>query len=67
MSDIDPYQFGRMVQAVETMSDQVAALRREVDELKGALSGGKGVALGLMIAAGGLGAGLSKLLDHLVK
>jgi len=56
-----------MVQAVETMSAQVSALRREVDELKGALSGGKGVALGLMIAAGGLGAGLSKLLDHLVK
>ena len=67
MGDIDPVQFGKLVNAVETLTGQVAGLTKEVDDLKQTLTGGKGVAVGLMIAAGGLGAGVSKFIDHIIK
>jgi len=67
MSDIDPVQFGKLLNAVETLEGNVATLTTQVQALNNQITNGKGVALGLMIAAGGLGAGFTKLIDLLHK
>jgi hypothetical protein len=65
MSDIDPVQFGRLLNAVETLTTQVAELDQKVETLNGQITGGKGVVMGLLITAGGLGAGATKLLEKM--
>lgn len=67
MSDIDPIAFGKLIQSVETLTVNVATLTTEVDSLKQTLAGGRGIAFGLMIACGGMGAAMTKLADHLFK
>lgn len=67
MSDIDPVQFGQLIQSVETMSKQIDILTQDVTDLKTTLSGGKGLLIGLVTAAGGVGAGMSKALDQFFK
>jgi hypothetical protein len=67
MSEIDPIQFGKLLNAVETLETNVATLTTQVQQLNSQITGGKGVAMGLMITAGGLGAGLTKLLEAISK
>jgi hypothetical protein len=67
MQEINPVEFGKLINAVETLTGQMSDLTREVDDLRQTLTGGKGVAVGLMVAAGGLGAGLTKFVDHIFK
>jgi hypothetical protein len=67
MSDIDPIQFGKLINAVETLEENVATLSAQVQALNNQITSGKGVALGLMVTAGGLGAGLTKLLEAISK
>lgn len=67
MSEIDPVHFGKLINAVETLEDNVANLTAQVQQLNNQITGGKGVAMGLMITAGGLGAGLTKLLEAISK
>ena len=67
MSDIDPVQFGQLVSSVQTLTTEVGALRVQVAELKSQLTGGKGIIAGLLLAAGGIGAGASHALDKLFK
>ena len=67
MSEIDPVQFGKLLNAVETLEENVATLSAQVQALNGQITSGKGVALGLMITAGGLGAGFSKLMEMFSK
>lgn len=65
MADIDPVEFGRLANAVETLTKQVAELDNKVDTLNGQITGGKGVVMGLLITAGGLGAGATKLIEKI--
>jgi hypothetical protein len=67
MSDIDPVQFGKLLNAVETLESNVESLTVQVQQLNNQITGGKGVAMGLMITAGGLGAGLTKLIEAISK
>jgi len=67
MSDIDPIQFGKLLNAVETLESNVESLTVQVQQLNNQITGGKGVAMGLMITAGGLGAGITKLLEAISK
>lgn len=67
MSDIDPVQFGKLLNAVETLESNVESLTEQVQQLNNQITGGKGVAMGLMITAGGLGAGITKLLEAISK
>lgn len=62
---IDPVEFGKLVQAVSTLTGTVEKLNVDVKNLNLALSSGRGVAVGLMIAAGGVGAGVAKVLGKL--
>jgi len=67
MSEIDPIQFGKLLNAVETLESNVESLTEQVQQLNNQITGGKGVAMGLMITAGGLGAGITKLLEAISK
>lgn len=56
----DPqYELGRLAQAVETLSNEVTKLRKDVGEIKGAMNRGRGFFFGMMVAAGGVGAGIT--------
>ena len=63
MREIDPIQFGKLLNAVETLEENVESLTKQVQALNHQITSGRGVALGLMITAGGLGAGFSKLME----
>lgn len=63
MSEIDPVQFGRLLNAVETLTAQVADLDLKVDTLNEQITGGKGVIMGLLVAAGSAGAALTKVVE----
>jgi len=67
MNEIDPVQFGKLLNAVETLESNVESLTEQVQQLNNQITGGKGVAMGLMITAGGLGAGITKLLEAISK
>lgn len=53
---------GRLMQAVDTLTDEVSKLRNDVSEIKDQMSRGKGLVTGLLLAAGGVGAGISAAL-----
>ena len=63
MSEIDPVQFGRLLNAVETLTIQVSDLEVKVDTLNTQITGGKGVIMGLLVAAGSAGAALTKVIE----
>lgn len=63
MSEIDPVQFGRLLNAVETLTAQVVDLDEKVDILNEQITGGKGVVMGLLVAAGSAGAALTKVIE----
>ena len=67
MNDISPVQFGRLLNAVETLTAEVESLREEVSTMKEQMTGARGVAVGLMLAAGGVGAGASHMIERLLK
>lgn len=67
MEDINPVEFGKLLNAVQTLTAEVESLRGDVGSLKEQLTGAKGVAWGLMFAAGGIGAGASHLMDKIFK
>lgn len=67
MSEIDPIQFGQLIAQVENLNETVKKLTVEVDDLKTTISGGRGVAIGLFMAAGGIGAGVTKALEHFLR
>lgn len=67
MSDISPVEFGKLINAVETLTSEVESLRSEVKTMKEQMTGARGVAVGLMLAAGGVGAGASHMIEKLLK
>lgn len=67
MSDISPVEFGKLINAVETLTVEVESLREEVGTMKEQMTGARGVAVGLMLAAGGVGAGASHMIERLLK
>lgn len=67
MTDIDPVEFGRLLNAVETLTVELESLRDDVKQMKEQMTGAKGVAIGLMLAAGGVGAGATHLVERLFK
>ena len=54
-------------QCVETLTFEVESLRSEVKTMKEQMTGARGVAVGLMLAAGGVGAGASHLFERMFK
>lgn len=67
MSDIDPIQFGKLINAVDNLEKCVELLAEQVDTLNHQMSSGKGIMLGLSLGAAGIGAGVTKALEHVFK
>lgn len=67
MADIDPVEFGKLFNAVETLNERIERLTHEVDTIRSAMNSSKGIAIGLMLAAGGVGAGASKFVEAIIK
>lgn len=57
-------EFGRLVQSVETLTEEVQKLKVEVQEMRESVAGGKGLVAGMLLAAGGLGAIASEVLQR---
>lgn len=60
----DDIQIGMLIQSVQTLTEEVNSLRADVSELKAKVNTGKGVFWGALFVAGGMGAGLSQLVDR---
>lgn len=67
MTEINPVEFGKLINAVETLAGEVVSLRAEVKTMKEQMTGARGIAVGLMLAAGGVGAGATHLAERLFK
>ena len=65
--DFDPVQFGRLIQSVETLTGELKLMSQKVDDLTHQMTGSKGIIVGLLIAAGGVGATASEAIKHLFK
>lgn len=66
-TELDPVQFGKLINAVETLETKVDSLSSQVAELNGKMASGKGVMIGMIIVAGGFGASAHKLIEFLFK
>jgi len=66
-NEIDPVQFGKLISSVETLKEDVKELSGQVHALNAQITGGKGMVAGLLLAAGGLGAGATKLIESWLK
>lgn len=66
-NEVNPVEFGKLLQAVESLTETVRELKIEVDQLKAQLTGGKGLIAGLMVAAGGIGASAKHVLESILK
>ena len=67
MNGIDPQQFGQLIEAVARLSAQVDHMAAEFDKITNDLSRGKGIIVGITLAAGGIGAGATHLLEKIFK
>ena len=56
---------GQLVQSVETLGEQIADIHVRLEKLQTQLSTGKGVLIGLIMAAGVTGAGASALIKKI--
>ncbi len=63
MSEINPVEFGKLLQAVETLSIAVEKLNTEMESMKR----GKFILYGMLIAAAGAGGTISAVLTGWLK
>lgn len=65
MNDSNDIELGKLIQSVDTLTAEVTTLRQVVAHLEAKANTGKGMFYGALFAAGGAGAGMSKMLDKL--
>lgn len=72
-NELNDYNFGKMVALVETSVKNDVEIFKELKELKGminaqneSIANGRGVIAGLMLAAGGIGAGAVKVIEKII-
>jgi len=58
-------ELGRLIQAVETLTIEVGHLRNKMETVEGHVNRGKGMLLGMTLAAGGIGASISSALHKM--
>ena len=67
MSEIDQIEFGKLVQQVSSLVERMDIVTTRVECISQQMTKGKGIFAGMLIAAGGLGAGATHALDRLFK
>lgn len=58
-------ELGKLIQSVETLTEQVATLTTKMEDMTAKVNTGRGMFYGALFAAGGAGAGISWLADKL--
>lgn len=64
---MDDRLMGELVATVKALNSKVESLETTVTDLSAKMNTGRGVLIGALIAAGGLGAGASQLLERVLK
>jgi hypothetical protein len=67
MANIDPIEFGKLTNAVERLEKDVYKLTEIIQKMDNDMTKGKGIVFGMLMFAGGLGAGITKLIEQLNK
>jgi len=62
MSSMNDMEAGQLIAAVNRLSKDVEKLTERIEDLDGQLNKGKGLVVGVFLAAGGLGAAASSVL-----
>ena len=60
---IDPVEFGKLINAVATLTTELQSVNIRLAALDQRMTFGKGMAVGLFLFAGGIGAGASKAIE----
>lgn len=64
---IDPVEFGKLLGSMEHLAGSITSLTEKVEALEARLNTGRGMAMGVMFAAAGIGGGVGafahKILD----
>lgn len=63
----DAVQFGRLIQSVETLTQEVSGMRSDVNSLKDTRSKGWGILTGVAMVGGGLGSFGHSMFEKLIK
>ena len=63
---IDPVEFGRLTQAVETLTVEMARMSNSLGQLEHDITKGKGMFIGALLFAGMGGAVLSRLFERMI-
>lgn len=58
-------EIGKLIQAVDTLTQEVTTLRGQMEDMSKKVNTGRGLFYGALFAAGSAGAGLSQLLDRI--
>jgi hypothetical protein len=73
LGGVDAVKFGSLVESVTALSRSMNDIKQNVKslnctmlEMRLQLARGKGLAVGLMIGAGGLGAGIARLIERML-
>lgn len=59
MNEFDQYKLGRLTQAVDNLSNKIESLETDMKDLKAQMNKGKGMIFGMLLMAGGIGAGIT--------
>jgi len=60
-------EIGKLIQAVDTLTVEVATLREKMEDMSKKANTGQGMFYGALLAAGSAGAGLSQLIDRITQ
>lgn len=61
----DDFLLGQLTNSVETLAEKVTDLEKEVTSMKAKMNRGAGFAVGLLVASGGVGAGIATFFHNL--
>lgn len=74
MGEIDPVQFGQMIQAVKNLSENMMEMKEQIDEMSQEIkqltdvkNKGSGILIGIGLAGGSMGAFATHLLEKIMK
>ena len=65
--EISAIEFGKLVQNVESLSQNMAFMRTEINSLLEIKNKGKGIFFGVLMLAGGVGAGMAEAIKQLFR
>lgn len=63
---LDDFKLGQLTQAIETLTEKVNIMDRRMDDMQAKMNKSTGFAIGILMASGGIGAGVATFFNNLV-